>query len=72
MTGIAASVVTMIGIILPPVAINAFVVAGVTGTPIGIIYKGIYPYLLGIGICLLILLLFPEISLWLPRVFMGI
>ncbi|MBI4799534.1 MAG: TRAP transporter large permease [Desulfarculus sp.] len=70
--GIIISVVTMIGIILPPVAINAFVVAGVTGTPIGTIYKGIYPYLVGMALCLVILLLFPEISLWLPRRFMGL
>ena len=69
--GVIISVVTMIGIILPPVAINAFVVSGVTGTPIGIIYKGIYPYLVGMAVCLLILLLFPEISLWLPRTLMG-
>jgi len=64
--GVIVSVVTMIGIILPPVAINAFVVAGVTGTPVGTIYRGIYPHIAGMALCLLILLLFPGISLWLP------
>ncbi len=68
--GVIVSVVTMIGIILPPVAINAFVVAGVTKVPIGTVYKGIYPYIVGMTICLLILLFFPEISLWLPNKFM--
>ena len=68
--GVIISVVTMIGIILPPVAINAFVVAGVTGTPLSTIYKGIYPFLIGMCLCLGILLLFPQISLWLPRAFM--
>ena len=68
--GIIVSVVTMIGIILPPVAINAFVVAGVTGTPVGTIYRGIYPHIAGMALCLLILLLFPGISLWLPGKFM--
>jgi C4-dicarboxylate transporter, DctM subunit len=68
--GVIICVVTMIGIILPPVAINAFVVAGVTGTALSTIYKGIYPFLIGMAICLVILLLFPQISLWLPQLFM--
>lgn len=68
--GVIVCVVTMIGIILPPVAINAFVVSGVTKEPVGTIYKGVYPYLAGMVICLLILLLFPEISLWAPKTFM--
>lgn len=69
--GVIISVVTMIGIIIPPMAINAFVVSGVTGTPTSVIYKGIYPHLVGMSICLLIFLLFPEISLWLPDLLMG-
>lgn len=68
--GVIVSVVTMIGIILPPVAINAFVVSGVTGTPVGTIYRGIYPHILGMAVCLIVLLLVPGISLWLPDTFM--
>lgn len=67
--GIIISVVTMIGIIIPPVAINAFVVSGVTRVPVRIIYRGIYPYIVGMTICLLIFLFFPQISLWLPNLF---
>jgi C4-dicarboxylate transporter, DctM subunit len=68
--GIIVCVVTMIGIIIPPMAISAFVVSGVTGEPIGNVYKGIYPYLAGMCVCLLIFLLFPQISLWLPNLLM--
>jgi tripartite ATP-independent transporter DctM subunit len=68
--GIIISVVTMIGVILPPMAINAFVVSGVTKEPITTIYKGIYPFVVGMSICLLILVFFPQISLWLPSAFM--
>jgi TRAP-type C4-dicarboxylate transport system permease large subunit len=57
----------MIGIIIPPVEINVFIVSGITKVPIGTVYKGIYPYIVGMSICLLILLFFPEISLWLPN-----
>ncbi|MBI5250477.1 MAG: TRAP transporter large permease [Desulfomonile tiedjei] len=67
--GIILGVVTMIGIILPPMAISVFVVSGVTKVPINTIYKGIYPYIAGMVICLLLVLLFPQISLWLPNHF---
>lgn len=68
--GVIVSVTCMIGIILPPMAVNVFVVSGVTNVPIGIVYKGCYPYMVGMSICLLMLLFFPQISLWLPSVMM--
>jgi len=68
--GVIVCVITMIGIILPPMAINVFVVAGVTKVPIGTIYKGIYPFIVGMYICLFIFLFFPQISLWLPNLLM--
>ena len=57
----------MIGVILPPMGINVFVVSGVTGEPTARVYRGCYPYLIGLSICLLILMFFPGISLWLPN-----
>jgi tripartite ATP-independent transporter DctM subunit len=65
--GVIVCVTSMIGIIIPPVAINVFIVSGITKVPIGTVYRGIYPYIVGMSICLLILLFFPEISLWLPN-----
>ncbi len=65
--GIILGVVTMIGIIIPPMAVSVFVVSGVTKVPINTIYKGIYPYIIGMYICLLLVLFFPQISLWLPN-----
>jgi len=68
--GVIVCVTNMIGIILPPMAVNVFVVSGITKVPIGTIYKGIYPYLIGMSICLFLLVLFPQISLWLPNLLM--
>jgi tripartite ATP-independent transporter DctM subunit len=65
--GVIIAVITMIGVILHPMAINAFVVAGVCKVSITTVYNGIYPYIIGMTICLFILLLFPQISLWLPN-----
>jgi tripartite ATP-independent transporter DctM subunit len=68
--GVIISVTCMIGIIIPPMAVNVFVVSGIAKVPIGTIYKGIYPYIVGMSICLLILLFFPQLSLWLPGLLM--
>ncbi len=68
--GVIVCVTSMIGIILPPMAVNVFVVAGITKTPIGVVYKGIYPYLIGMSLVLLLLIFFPEISLWMPHLLM--
>lgn len=65
--GVIVCVTNMIGIILPPMAINVFVVSGIAKVPIGTVYSGIYPFLLCMSICLLILVCFPQISLWLPN-----
>ena len=68
--GVIVSVTCMIGIIIPPMAVNVFVVSGVTKVPIGTIYKGCYPFIVGMSACLLLFLFFPQISLWLPGLMM--
>ncbi len=68
--GVIVCVTNMIGIILPPMAINVFVVSGITKVPIGTIYRGVYPYLVGMSLCLILILLFPGLSLWLPNLMM--
>ncbi len=56
------------GVITPPVGANVYVVAGVAG---GInvmdIFKGVWPYLFAIFLCIAILIVFPEIALFLPE-----
>ncbi len=67
--GIILHIFVMIGIVIPPVALNVFVVKNLTGLPFGLIYRGVYPFLIGlIGVAIL-LFLFPQIALWLPSVF---
>jgi tripartite ATP-independent transporter DctM subunit len=68
--GVIVCVTSMIGIILPPMAVSVFIVSGITKVPIGTVYKGTYPYLIGMSICLMILLFFPQVSLWLPNLLM--
>jgi C4-dicarboxylate transporter DctM subunit len=55
-----------IGMVTPPVGINAFVVAGSTGVKTETVFKGVLPlFLVDLGVTT-ILFLFPQISLFLP------
>jgi C4-dicarboxylate transporter, DctM subunit len=69
--GMMIGITVMIGVVIPPVAINVFVVKNITKVPLGVIYKGIYPFLISLIVCAVLLFLFPELALFLPNRFMG-
>ncbi len=56
-----------IGLITPPMGLNCFVVSGVTGVPIHTIFRGIWIFVAIDVLMLVVLVLFPELSLFLPR-----
>jgi tripartite ATP-independent transporter DctM subunit len=68
--GIVLSVTMAIGIIIPPIAINVFVVSGIAKVPLGTVYKGIYPFLAGMVLVNLAVIYVPQLSLWLPKLLM--
>ena len=64
--GIVVTKTVEIGLLTPPLGLNAYVAAGQTGVPLRTIFRGILPFL-GMEILVLILLLsVPQITLWLP------
>ncbi len=66
--GVIIVLVVSMGIITPPVGINVYVIKGVArDVPLEIIFKGIWPFLIAIIITCLILMIFPEFVLFLPR-----
>ncbi|HXY61433.1 MAG TPA: TRAP transporter large permease, partial [Nitrospirota bacterium] len=67
--GIMIGVTLMIGTIIPPVAMAVFVVKNITGTPFNVIYSGVYPFLISLAGCALLLFLFPQIATYLAMVF---
>jgi len=65
--GVVIVLVTEMGVITPPVGINVYVVYGVAkDVPLENIFRGVFPMLLALLLCNLILLLFPQIALFLP------
>jgi tripartite ATP-independent transporter DctM subunit len=67
--GVILHIFAMIGIIIPPVAINVFVVKNLTKVPFGVIYGGVYPFLIGLIFCAALLFIFPQLMLFLPSLF---
>ena len=70
--GIIIVLVTEMGVITPPVGINVYVVYGVaqnmmTGITLESVFKGIVPFLLAVIAGIIILMIFPQIVLFLPN-----
>jgi tripartite ATP-independent transporter DctM subunit len=68
--GMIIGITVMIGVVIPPVAINVFVVKNITKVPFGVIYKGVYPFLISLVVCGGLLFLFPQLATFLPSVLM--
>ncbi|MDA4848511.1 TRAP transporter large permease [Hoeflea poritis] len=62
-----------IGLITPPVGLNVYVLKGVVGdkVPLEKIFAGILWFLLMDVLTLVILIMYPQISLWLPQAMLG-
>jgi C4-dicarboxylate transporter DctM subunit len=67
--GVILHIFVMIGVVIPPVAVNVFVVRNITKVPFGVIYSGVYPFLIGMILCAALLFIFPQIITFLPSLF---
>ena len=68
--GMIVGITVMIGVIVPPVAINVFVVKNITKVPFATIYHGVYPFLVSLVVGALLLFLFPQLATFLPNLLM--
>jgi tripartite ATP-independent transporter DctM subunit len=67
--GIVMVITIEIGLIAPPIGVNVFVLYGIAEKiPLRTIYWGIVPFFFAELACIVLLILFPELVLWLPRV----
>ncbi|MGY9000712.1 MAG: TRAP transporter large permease subunit, partial [Rhodospirillales bacterium] len=65
--GIVVVIVLEMGLISPPVGLNVFVVKSVAqDVSMGTIFRGIWPFWIAMGLCLIILVAFPQIATFLP------
>jgi tripartite ATP-independent transporter DctM subunit len=65
--GIINVVVIELGMIIPPLGINVFVLQGIArDIPLATIYRGVTPFIVADLVRLAVLILFPPLALWLP------
>jgi TRAP-type C4-dicarboxylate transport system permease large subunit len=65
--GILVVRVTEMGLITPPVGLNVFIIKGISGVPIGTIFRGVFPHLVADAMQVVFLVAFPQIALFLPN-----
>lgn len=66
--GIIIVLVTQMGVITPPVGINVYVVSAIArDVPLENIFRGALPFLVALIAGTAVLVAFPEIVLWVPR-----
>lgn len=66
--GVIIVLVAQMGLITPPVGVSAYVIKGVApDVPLGTIFRGAITFLPAMVICVIILMAFPQIALFLPN-----
>jgi len=55
-----------------PFGITVFALGGLAPeVPLYTIFRGVWPYLIAMVVSMVLLIVFPPISLWLPSIMMG-
>ena len=68
--GVMMVLITEMAVITPPFGLNCFVISGISGVPIGTVFRGILPFIFPVGMCAFVLIFFPSIATWLPSLMM--
>lgn len=64
--GILFTLMGQISILTPPVGMNCYVLSGIASRPLNDVFKGSVPFLIPMIVSVIILVIFPQISLFLP------
>jgi len=67
--GVVITVNIMIGLVTPPYGVLLFVMNAVTGIPLKDIIREIWPFVGVLLVALMLMILVPDIVLWMPRQF---
>jgi TRAP-type C4-dicarboxylate transport system permease large subunit len=57
-----------IGLVSPPLGLNVFIVGSVTNVPVGTVFRGITPFLIADFIVLALIILFPNLALYIAEI----
>lgn len=66
--GVIFVIVVELSFITPPVGMNVWALAGVLNIPMQTVFRGIFPFIIPLFLLIGLLMVFPEIALYLPSV----
>jgi len=69
--GVIYCMAVLIGQVTPPVGIMLYVTSSISGIPAEVVIKGAIPFLIAMVFALVLICLFPQISLFLPGLLMN-
>jgi tripartite ATP-independent transporter DctM subunit len=64
--GVQVVLLMQMGLITPPVGMDVFILSSITDVPLGTIFKGVWPFVGAIMVCIILVTIFPQIALFLP------
>ena len=70
--GVLLTINLELAMITPPVGMNLFTIKAVTHAPMAQIIRGAFPYALLMILCLALVMIWPQIALWLPGTMLNI
>ena len=56
-----------IGLVMPPIGLNLFVVSRYSEQRLAAIFGGVIPFMIGLVVLVFLLIAYPSLSLWLPN-----
>lgn len=69
--GIVVVLLIEVAVITPPIGFNVYVVAALAGTDPMVAFRGSFPFFIVLMVMIVIVILFPSISTWLPGLAYG-
>lgn len=65
--GVVVVIMVELGVVTPPIGVNVFAIAAIAkDVPMYDIFRGVLPFWLAYAALILIIVIFPQITLWLP------
>ncbi len=65
--GVMIVLIMEMGMITPPFGLNVFILSGITDVSIGTIFRGVWPFVAAIFVCIILITIFPQIVLFIPQ-----
>jgi len=69
--GVIMALNSMIGLLTPPVGMCLYAVSSISKVPIWPLAKELWPYIVALTVCLLLITYIPWLTVWIPNLVMG-